>query len=99
MSRKYQPSDIRWSIYDEQGDESYEVSLPDGSYAIVQTDYESGRQLDFHKKIDVRDGRIDVQAAREVIASFLNATGAWHCFIEEVYSTEEPGTISFGLGS
>lgn len=100
MSRRFQPSDICWSIYDKHGDECYEVLVPDGLYTIVQTDFLSGRQYDFDEQISVCNGQIDVQAAREVIASFLNATKNWHCFIEVVYSClEEPGTISFGLGS
>ena len=95
---KYEPSQVIWSIYDENDNETDSVSLPDGRYSVAQP---VSREEYFiaSQEVDVINGQIDVRASQKAVAEFLNETGDWHLFIEAALQGPEPNTITFSLGS
>ena len=95
---KYEPSQVIWSIYDENDNETDAVSLPDGRYSVAQP---VSREEYFiaGQEVDVVNGQIDVRASQKAVAEFLNETGDWHTFVERVAAGPIPDSLTFVLGS
>jgi len=95
---KYEPSQVIWSIYDENDNETDAVSLPDGRYSVAQPVSREEYFIAGHE-VDVVNGQIDVRASQKAVAEFLNETGDWHVFVESVRPGPIEQTITFSLGS
>ena len=97
---EYRPSQIVWSIYDFDGNETASTTLADGEYTVMQLN-PTGHERWYRstQTVAVNNGDIDIRASQEVIADFLNKSGDWHFFIEAAWEGPEPNTITFTLGS
>ena len=95
---KYQPSQMTWSIYDFDGNETASTTLLDGEYTVMQLNPYGHETFKSTQTVAINNGKIDIRAAQEVIADYLNKCGGWHTSIVAAWEGPEANTITFSLG-
>ena len=95
---KYQPTQITWSIYDFDGNETASTTLLDGDYTVMQLNPYGHETFKSTQTVAINNGKIDIRAAQAVIADYLNKCGGWHTSIVAAWEGPEANTITFSLG-
>jgi hypothetical protein len=76
------------------------LDLPDGEYVVEQGNWHTGQIVTLKNKVQVKNGKFNIETAQIAIAEFLNENDDWHYFIEAVIRVPgKPNTITFHLGS
>ena len=74
--------------------------LPDGDYKVYQPTFYNNKIYKLNNKINIEDGKVDVDSCKTAVAEFMNKSGRHdHRFIESIFMGEQPNSISFFLGS